>query len=226
MLTFSFSVGVKPGLSKDIPFLEMTESNKKKLGVNLTAPDQEPDADKSMLRNGAVAKVISKPSGPGLLDLPPEIRLMIFRHLLVRPSALETYYRSFPKLDILKTLKLIYKEAFDVFYKENSFSSWLWGPYYKTPKITRSPQIANTIQSIESIVYLRRELEYPEYLNSDFRELINVMQHLGNSSIIRRSLVVKLCTDTPCLLKGFVRNLGKFTNFKVVKLQLDEPFFS
>ncbi|MCJ1266437.1 hypothetical protein MMC22_006322 [Lobaria immixta] len=185
----------------------MPKSNKK-LTVNLTAPDLEPGADKVMSKNGAVAKIISKPSGPGLLDLPPEIRLMIFRHLLVRPYAIDqTNWGYAPRLDILKTSKLIHKEAFDVFYKENSFLSCLWD---SPSKITRSPRVADTIQSIQTTINL--QLRQFRGLYPDLRELMNVMQHLGNSSITRGSLVVKILLGTPCLLKEFVRALDSGGN--------------
>ena len=125
---------------------------------------------------------------------------------------------------------MIHKEAFDVFYKENTFNTWLWDQPYKTSyKITRSSQVVNTIQSIETHANLRTfsedsdfENSYYEFSNSDLRELVNAMHHLGNSSMTRRGLVVKLEIDTPRLLKKFVRALGKFTNFRVVELHLLE----
>lgn len=48
--------------------------------------DYKPEVDDATLRKPtAAANVITTRSGPGLLDLPSETRLMIFRHLLVYP---------------------------------------------------------------------------------------------------------------------------------------------
>ena len=149
---------------------------------------------------------------------------MIFRHLLVYPDALkQTCYDSFPKLDILKASRLIYKEASDVFYKENSFHTSLWDPSYK---IRRAPRVADTIQSIETYICLSGYLRHHWELDSDLPEFINVMHHLGNSSITRRSLVVDLDIGAPRLLKGFVSAFGRFTNFRVVELHIREPPYS
>ncbi|MCJ1268219.1 hypothetical protein MMC22_008106 [Lobaria immixta] len=201
----------------------MTKSNKnkkrnKKRTVNLTTSDQKPDADESMSRNGAVAKVISKPSGPGLLDLPPEIRLMIFRHLLVRSYTLDMRYSdTFVNLDILKTSKLIHKEAFDVFYKENSFDIWLWE---RPIPITRSSRVIDTIQSIDTSINLRVYRSGLTCFEDDMRGLTDFKRDLGNS-ITRRRLAVHLYIDKPRRpLNGLVRALARITCFRVVELRL------
>lgn len=100
----------------------MTESSNQ-IVATLTAPDHEPDVDKATSTNQDVAKVISKPA---LLDLPPEIRLMIYRHLLVRSSALPqdpfiSCDEPQPAANILKTCRLIYREASHILYTENTF---------------------------------------------------------------------------------------------------------
>lgn len=56
------------------------------------------------------------------------------------------------------------------------------------------------------------------------RSLLNLMHPLGNSSITRRSLVMQLFIETPHLLKGFARALGRFTSFRVVELHLHERY--
>ncbi|MCJ1267192.1 hypothetical protein MMC22_007077 [Lobaria immixta] len=56
--------------------------------VNPTVRDHEPDVDEAISRDGAVSKVISTSSGPGLLDLPPEkidIGIYMHRKALRRP---------------------------------------------------------------------------------------------------------------------------------------------
>ena len=206
----------------------MTKSNKnkkrnKKRTVNLTTSDQKPDADESISRNGAVAKVISKPSGPGLLDLPPEIRLMIFRHLLVRTQTLDMKYSDTSvNLDILKTSKLIHREAFDVFYKENSFDTWLWE---RPIPITRSPRVIDTIQSIVTSIDLRAYRSGLKFFRDDMHTLTDVKRDLGNS-ITRRSLVVYVYINNRRELNGLVRALGRFTSFRVVELRLHRiPYY-
>ena len=106
------------------------------------------DIDKAMPRNRAFAKVISTRTGPRLLDLPPEIRLMIFRHLLVLPIHLSHWMWSgnpFPNLGLMRTCKSIHKEAFDVLYKENLFDRWFWS---RPCTLTRFPRVVDTIQDI------------------------------------------------------------------------------
>lgn len=65
----------------------MTVMPNEKPVVNLTASeDNEPE--KAISENQAVAKVISTRCSLGLLDLPPGLGLMIFRHLLIAPDGL------------------------------------------------------------------------------------------------------------------------------------------
>ena len=53
--------------------------------VNSTASEHN-EPEKAASENQAVAKVISTRHPLGWLDLPPEMRLMIFRHLLIAPD--------------------------------------------------------------------------------------------------------------------------------------------
>ena len=202
---------------------KMTESNKK-LVVNLTAPDH--DYEEGVSRNRAVAKVISKPSGPGLLDLPPEIRLMIFRHLLIRPRSLPDWDYSLPSgkrflnLAILRTSKLIHKEAFDVFYKENWFDRWFWHPPFP---ITRSPRAVDSVQNIETFIWFDSWHFRITSPHADMRVFVKLMQLFGNHSIIRRNLLLVLYVGWlagPRPLKWLVGALGRFTNFKKIELYL------
>lgn len=63
----------------------------------------EPNFDHVSLRNQAVSNAKSTRSRLGLLDLPLELRLMIYRHLLVDPHTLDHFliapgYRPFVHL--------------------------------------------------------------------------------------------------------------------------------
>ena len=202
----------------------MTEPNDRSF-VNSTTPEKESDADEAMSSKGAVAKVIS--TRTGLLDLPPEIRLMIFRHLLVRqiplPGVLPHTEASFPDLSILRTSKLIHQEAFDVFYKENRFHSWFWKPPFP---VSRFPRIVNTIQNIETDMTLGATFSDSKKPRGGVAAFVRLMQCLENHSIIRRKLVLTLYIDpSPHSLKWLVGALGRFTNFRTINLHLLAVWF-
>ena len=201
----------------------MIESNDQPF-VNSTAPDHEPDVDEVKSRNKAVAKLIS--TRTGLLDLPPEIRLMIFRHLLVRANPLPDFSQAnnfWPDLSILKTSKLIHQEAFDVFYKENRFARGCWYPPFSP---LRFPQIIDTMQNIETNLALGATLSGFKEPRTDVATLVRLMRLFGNRSVIRRNLVLLLYINPrPRPLKWLVRALGRFTNFRTITLHLCSPGF-
>lgn len=65
----------------------------------------------------AVVEAISTRSPTGLLDLPTELRLLIFRHLFACPYDSDTSpWVPGPSrpVGILRTSRLIHREAFDV----------------------------------------------------------------------------------------------------------------
>lgn len=206
----------------------MTEQNDQPV-ANSTASEHESDVDEAGSEIETVATdVVSTCSRLGLLDLPPELRVMIFRHLLVvSPQSLD--FRIFPvraalaPLAIFRTSRLIYEEAFQVFYGENHFVDFLGAmildldPFYARFPF---PQIAATIQNIH----------IPVYLGSGgsrgfaMRTFLKIMPELGNPAMLRGTLVVDFshhCRTTgryPSLLKWFARALGRFTNFRTVEL--------
>ncbi|MCJ1263750.1 hypothetical protein MMC22_003620 [Lobaria immixta] len=202
----------------------MKEANDQSI-VNLIAPDQELEVDKAISTNGAVAKVISKSSGPGLLELPPEIRLMIFRHLLVFPNPLPDFTPNsnepFPDLSILSTSKLIYKEAFDVLYKENCFNCSFWQPPFP---ITRSPRTIDTIQNIQTQVFLGTTTWGFKVLRTETPVFVKLGQFVGNHSITRHHLVLVLYVGRigPRHLKWLVGALGGYLNFRTIQLNIHE----
>ena len=193
--------------------------------VNSKTLDHEPGADEVMLRNGAVAEVVS--TRTGLLDLPPEIRLMIFGHLLVHPTSLpdisiapsdepftDSEEEFYPDLSILRTSKLIHREAFDVYYKENRFDCRYWKPPFP---IFQFPRIVHTMQNI--VTDLALGTAFSE--SGDVAAFIKLMQFFGNHSVIRGNLVLDLYIDPcPYSLKWLVGALGRFTNFRMINLHL------
>ncbi|MCJ1264750.1 hypothetical protein MMC22_004625 [Lobaria immixta] len=200
----------------------MAEPNNQVVAT-LTAPAHEHDVDKATSRSQAVATVISIPS---LLDLPPELRLMIYRHLLVSPSGLPNCVFPLevqpleprPDVSILRTSKLIHREAFDVLYRENTFVDYFYSP---CPPVSRSPRVMNAIHNVEialdlwakSIDYEAREME--RFL--EFGKLY------GNHSTIRGTLSLKIYLKPASrrALMWFVRAVSRLQNFKILVLSFD-----
>lgn len=56
--------------------------------TNFTASENEPDVDEATAENQAVVNVISTRNRTELLDLPAQLRVMIFRHLLIYPDGI------------------------------------------------------------------------------------------------------------------------------------------
>lgn len=201
----------------------MAESSNQVVAT-LTAPDHEPNVDKATSRNQAVAKVISKPN---LLDLPPEIRLMIYRHLLVRSDALPQFwwYRPHdprPAGNILKTCRLIYKEASHVLYTENTFHDCFWCPY-PDDRPLGSPRIREILQNLHFKLQLLRQRGYEDIEMRRFKKFGKLY---GYPSAIRGRLTVIL--DPYKLYKQelvrFARALSRFINFRTIELYVDNKF--
>lgn len=89
-------------------------------------------------------------SSLGLLDLPAEIRLMIFRSLLVNPQDMDVLQRgSIPRacLNVLRTNRLVHGEEFDVFWRENRFIKFPGNMCFGLKKF---PRIRDTIQHVQT----------------------------------------------------------------------------
>lgn len=186
----------------------------------IQASENDPDVDELVANVGATRSPL------GLLDLPTELRLMIFRHLLVHPQGLdlETVQlpsRPWPSLDILRASRLIHGEAFEVFYRENLFLNFLGAlessldplPLRRIP----FPLVIDTLRKIHVNVTLWFRL-------FAIRNFLRFMPHLGNPSIIRDTLMVEFVLNgsyprSSDSLGWFARALGRFTNFRTVELQ-------
>lgn len=66
-----------------------------------------------------------------LLDLPLELRLLVYRHLLVQTeqpvtprSIYHVYAPTYPSLNILLACRRIHDEAYQIFYRDNHFYFW------------------------------------------------------------------------------------------------------
>lgn len=185
--------------------------------ANLTASESEAGVDEATSENQAVANFMSARSPLGLLDLPSEVRLMIFRHVLVFPWGifLTGWPRtSSPPVAILRTSRLIYTEAFEIFYKENEFNnlSGNWHYLMTTPLSLVMATIQNIRVEISMTSNQRR---------ASVEKFLEHLNHFGNPSITRRTLTVLfhfgLASIRP--LKWFVKALGRFTNFRTVEIR-------
>lgn len=204
----------------------MTESNGQSF-ASLTVLENESVPDKATSENQPVENVLLTRSPLGLLDLPPELRLMIYRHLLVRentlPVAVDTMNILEPHLlevSILRTCRLVYREAFDIMYKENRFvESIVFGPF----GLFNSPRIFDTIQTVYvsgmSFVFGDSWTDVPDYKAKNF---LKVMRRVGKPFPIRRCLIVNVIFANISApgLERFISALGRVTNFRIIELRL------
>ena len=161
-------------------------------------------------------------NGPGLLDLPPEIRYIIFRLLLLHHDLSEICWYIPPRnyLAILKTNRLINRETSDVFYGENTFVKWFWSIAGRS-QITWSPRIIDMMQNLQITLTIHgTDEEYNPFKKSAVKTFRKFVQDFGNQSIVRRTLAVTFLIDNfglP-LLSKFVHPLGQLTHFRTIEL--------
>ncbi|MCJ1264749.1 hypothetical protein MMC22_004624 [Lobaria immixta] len=193
--------------------------------ANVTVSENEPDVDKATSGNQTVANAIPSRSAPGLLDLPPEVRLMIFRHLLFHPHGyplpskpipsyplpVRYFIRgSRPPVSTMRTCKLIYVETFSVFYRENQFHDYSLSIGWS---LVQFPRVIDTIQNVSiGIDMSEKPFETEKFLK--------ILNSFGNPCVVRGTLAVDILIQGPGVnpLKWFVRALGRFTNFRTVEL--------
>lgn len=184
--------------------------------ANFLESENKPDADKAASEDQAVAEVTSTRNPTGLLDLPVELRLMIFRHLLINPSGLMMILRQRVPVDILRTNRLIHREAFDVLYRENNFVNCFM---YPDDTLIRFPRVIDMIQNTSLNIY-------PSSDRSPMWRLLRFMHWFGNPSIIRGTLTIDFyfydvsarLKENIIPLKWFIRALGRFTNFRTIEV--------
>lgn len=192
--------------------------------VSFAGSEEEFDFDKATSRNRAVINVTSTRHRTGILDLPAELRVMIFRHLLIHPDGIDLRFGSsepLPSLDILRTNRLIHREASEVLYKENRFLNFLGTMLFCLDSrrlVNTIPMMADQIQNI----HVKVRLSVTSLAIDDF---LTFMPYLGDSSTTRGALTVDfnlgfIGPKWPIPLRWFIRALGRFTNFKTIELHV------
>lgn len=172
--------------------------------------------DEAKSENSPTNNATSTSSRVELLSLPPELRVQIFRHLLLEHRPLSTdwvvsAYRPYPA--ILNTNVLIRREAFQVLYGENMFSI---GSMHRRFSILTNQQIGDTIQNLHLSVRLDDHLLYGR--RSGFVRLI---REFGSPAIVRGTLNVlfHVSAHDNEMLFWFIRGLPRFTNFRSIRFE-------
>lgn len=203
----------------------MTQPSNQPL-YNLAASEIEPRVDDAIWESLAVVNVVSTRNMPGLLDLPSELRLMIFHHLLFDPDGLDLGLwatRPRPSLDVLETSRLIYNEAFDVLYGENMFSNCIGSTYRH---LNSFPRIIDTIRNVHIDMHI-----YLRYVST--QNFLDYMHHFGKPSTTRDTLTVDIIfndSSAPPLvewripLKWLIRAMGRFANFRTIELHTTDGY--
>ena len=193
------------------------------LTFNGEQPDTSEDVESHSITNEVAsedpttASAVSTDTGLGLLSLPPEVRLMVFRQLLLEHRPLSTYwlgsvYLPFPA--ILNTCRLIRQEAFEVMYGENVF--FIGFPH---PRLTllHHRLIVDTIQNVRLDVFFND----PWHPSRRLR-FIRTIQEFGSPAIVRNTLNVIVHvgnTNPQGLLLWYAGGLRRFTNFREIQIE-------
>lgn len=184
--------------------------------VNLTAPKNGLEVDEAISESQAVANVMPTRRQLGLLDLPPEIRVMIFQELLVYPKTLDFGRWTLnprPPVAILRTSRLIHREASYVLYRENQFANCSRSLHYS---LACFPQVRDTIQNVHLDIAMN---------SSSFaiQEVLSFQELFGNPSIIRGTLTLCFVIDGDSAhpFECFTQALSQISNFKTIEFYFD-----
>lgn len=182
-----------------------------------------------------------------ILYLPPEIRLIIYRYVLLLPYAVpygvpydfrwiftdlrNVNYLPFVSFfhawlhpgvravtGILLTSRLIQEECLPVFYRENTFVFPSW---FSRFSLLPPRHIGDMIQNFTVDISLP-----PKYRDSDRERSLDIIRTVSDLAIIRGrfsvhfSLPLRRGRGAP--LRFYLRCLGRFTHFKVVEVDFAE----
>lgn len=187
--------------------------------ISENEPIASEEASEVALENSATTNAAT--SRLGLLSLPPELRVLVFRHLLLEDRILSTHwldagYQPLPA--ILSTCKRIREEAFQVLYGENVFSILM----HPTHTILYSREIRDTIQNMRFDVRLNEP-----WLDLRRFYYFFVIRELLSPAIVRGTLSLHFHVSPRrhALPPWFVRILHRFTDFRVIRVEyfVDRP---
>lgn len=172
-------------------------------------------ANEQIAASSSIQTHISANSRMGLLSLPPELRVMVYRHLIVQDHPISTDWQySTNSPPILDTCELIRQEVFQVMFAENTF---FIGVMHPAVSILNDPQISAIIQNVRYEARLNSTSPHPRKLN-----FIHVLREFGSPAIVRSTLTiifhVGACGNND-LLSWFNRGLARLTNFRTVQFE-------
>lgn len=178
-------------------------------------------ATEAASENSSSTNVISTNSRLGFLSLPGELRLSVYRELLLHDHPLSTEwpgagYQPFPA--ILHTCTLIRREAFQVMYGENTFYMDFMHP---THSILKNRQLRDRIQNVEFEANLCDLSSQTKFLH--------LMREFGSPSIVRGVLNIIFrvgASENDGLHSWFAVSLRKFTNFRIIQIEYVAAFRS
>ena len=199
-------------VSEDEPIVAEEGQN-----ANETASENQPVTPEVASEDPSNTNSVLTSSRPGLLSLPAEVRVLIFRQLLLEDRPLSTCwagatYQPFPA--ILRVGRLFRREAFQVMYGENAFYI---SSLHPTWSILDSQQIHDAIQNVHFDVRFTYTL-----LSRRRLSFINMIREFGSPTITRGTLHIIFHVGRLFLgvmLNWFTRALVRFTNFRVVLLE-------
>lgn len=158
-----------------------------------------------------------------ILYLPPEVRDIVFRYVLQLPCPVPyhlPFLRSIKgvqaRTGIFHTSRLIHAESINVFYRVNTFY------VSRLPRITVLPSqsVSDMIQNLNFDISLGIA-----FMRTCREQFIALVLTFGDPAIIRGTLRVLIYIPPPhhrrpSPLPFFLRGLRRFTNFRVVEINL------
>lgn len=188
-----------------------------------TSSGNLPDVDEATSEDQAVAETMPTGSRLGLLDLPPEIRLMVYRNLVRSPNKINFLWSGpeagiFP--NILRTNKLICGEASGVLYGENRFSNLIGSQLVASSfhySLSEFPRVRDTMQNIDFDILLDQK-------SLAIKRFLVLKKLFEDPSIIRGTLTLRFYLDGlgTRLLGWFLPALGRLTNFRAIELHFKD----
>ncbi|MCJ1467991.1 hypothetical protein MMC07_006617 [Pseudocyphellaria aurata] len=157
-----------------------------------------------------------------ILYLPPEIRRIIYRHVLQEPCELS--WNWLPSLSqsglqalpgLFFTSRLIYRESMEAFYRVNTFYVHSWHPRMA---LSPSRPMSHLLQNLHVPVWLS------EHGHIDRRQFGEVIKAIGDPNIIRHTLYLEIKMFPPSdmfplpSMQFLHQGLGRFTNFRHVEV--------